>query len=176
MTQDWWFTRADETIVWEGSPRWSAAIGGLAFGSVIAGIALVAAVVIDPRIAVGALVGIGVASWQLLRVRSTRYLLTTRAIWMKEGVLARNVRRVGIEKVQNTASSQSISGSLFGYGTVTIEVAGGRDLACRRIDDPETVRRTITDRITQPDSELPGTLDQWQAVLTTVRDIKKAVE
>ena len=71
MTQEWWFTRADETIVWEGSPRWSAAIGGLAFGSVIAGIALVAAVVIDPRIAVGALVGIGVASWQLLRVRST---------------------------------------------------------------------------------------------------------
>ena len=176
MTQEWWFTRADETIVWEGSPRWSAAIGGLAFGSVIAGIALVAAVVIDPRIAVGALVGIGVASWQLLRVRSTRYLLTTRAIWLKEGVLARNVRRVGIEKVQNTASSQSLSGSLFGYGTVTIEVAGGRDLACRRIDDPETVRQTITDRITQPDSELPGTPEQWQAVLTTVRDIKRAVE
>ena len=176
MTQEWWFTRADETIVWKGSPRWSAAIGGVAFGIAIAGIALVAAVVIDPRIAVGAVVGIGVASWQLLRVRSTSYLLTTRAIWLKKGVLARNVRRVGIEKVQNTASSQSLSGSLFGYGTVTIEVAGGRDLACRRIDDPETVRRTITDRITQPDSELPGTLDQWQAVLTTVRDIKKAVE
>ena len=176
MTQDWWFARADETVVWEGSPRWSAAVGGLVLGVVIAGIALVAAVVIDSRIVVGGLVGIGVVSWQLLRVRSTSYLLTTRAIWLKEGVLARNVRRVGIEKVQNTASSQSLSGSLFGYGTVTIEVAGGRDLACRRIDDPETVRRTITDRITQPDSELPGTPDQWQAVLTTVRDIKDAVE
>jgi|APHM01.1.fsa_nt_gi Bacterial membrane flanked domain. len=176
MTHEWWFTRDDETIVWEGSPRWSAAIGGLTFGIGIAAIAVGAAVLIDSRIAVGAVVGIAIAGWQLLRVRATSYLLTTRAIWLKKGVLAQSVRRVGIDKVQNTASSQSLSGSLFGYGTVTIEVAGGRDLACRRIDDPETVRQTITNRITDADSELPGTLTQWQAVLTTVQDIKKAVK
>jgi len=176
MTHKWWFTRDDETIVWEGSPRWSAAIGGLTFGLVIAATAVGAAVLIDSRIAVGAVVGIGIAGWQLLRVRATSYLLTTRAIWLKKGVFARSVRRVGTDNVQNTASSQSLSGSLFGYGTVTIEVAGGRDLACRRVDDPETVRQTITDRTPQPDSEPPGTPDQWQAVLTTVRDIKRAVE
>ena len=176
MTQEWWFTRDEEPIVWEGSPRWSAAIGGLAFGTAIAVIAAGAAVLIDLRIAVGTIVGVGIAGWQLLRIRATSYLLTTRAIWLKEGVLARSVRRVGIDNVQNTASSQSLSGSLFGYGTVTIEVAGGRDLAYRRIDDPEAVRQTITDRITNTDSELPGTLKQWQAVLTTVREIKKAVK
>ena len=175
MSRKWWFQRDDETIVWEGSPRLSAAIAGVGLGFVLMASAIVAAIVVDVRAAVATLLGIGLAGWQLLHVRQTSYLITSRAIWSKRGVVGQTVRRVGLSQVQNTAYSQSLTGSLFGYGTVTIEVAGGQDLDFRRIDDPESVRRMITDRINQASSELPGTTDQWRVVLSVVKDINEAV-
>ena len=176
MTGDWWFRRDDETVVWAGSPRLSAALTGVVVGVATVGVALFAAVAVDPRIAAASLLGVGVAGWQLLRVRRTEYVVTTRAIWSKHGVLGRTVRRVGLSQVQNTAQRQSVTGSAFGYGTVTVEVAGGPDLELRRIDDPQGVRREITDRTGTDDSELPGTAEQWRAVLSVVRDIEAAVE
>lgn len=175
MSGQWWFQRDDETIVWEGSPRLSAAIAGVGLGFVLIASSIVAAIAVDVRAAVATLLGIGLAGWQLLRVRQTSYLITSRAIWSKRGVVGQTVRRVGLSQVQNTAYSKSLTGSFFGYGTVTVEVAGGQDVDFRRIDDPESVRRMITERINEASSELPGTADQWRAVLSVVQDINEAV-
>ena len=175
MSEQWWFQRDGESIVWEGSPRPSAALGGVALGVVVVAGSLVAALIVDRRLGAVALLGIGLVAWRLLRVRQTRYLITSRALWSKRGVIGQTVRRVGLSQVQNTAYSQSFTGSIFGYGTVTIEVAGGRDLKFRRIDDPERVRRMLTDRIGDTGSETPGTADQWRAVLSVVQDINEAV-
>ena len=176
MSEQWWFQRDGESIVWEGRPRLSAAIGGVVLGMIVVAGALVAAMIVDTRLGVTALLGGGLAGWRLLQVRKTSYLITSRALWSKRGVIGQTVRRVGVSQVQNTAYSQSLTGSIFGYGTVTIEVAGGRDLKFRRIDDPESVRRMLTDRIGDTDSEIPGTADQWRAVLSAVRDINNAVK
>lgn len=176
MSRDWLFLREGETVVWEGTPRLSAAIGGVTAGTAIVGVCLLAAVSVDPRAAPASLVGVGIAARQLLRVRHTSYVVTTRAVWCKRGVLGRTVRRVGLPQVQNTAYSRSLTGSIFGYGTVSVEVAGGPDLTFRRIDDPETVRRTIADRTGGDGREVPGTADQWKEVLTIVREVKTAVE
>ncbi|ELZ39365.1 hypothetical protein C463_17018 [Halorubrum californiense DSM 19288] len=171
MTGDWWFRHDDETVVWTGRPRLSAALGGG-----VVGVALLAAAAVDPRIAAASLLGVGVVGWALLRITRTDYVVTTRATWSKRGVLGRTVRRVGLAQVQNTAYSQSVTGSAFGYGTVTVEVAGGPDLELRRIDDPQAVRREITDRTGTADRERPGTTEQWRAVLSVVRDIEAAVD
>ena len=175
MSEQWWFQRDGESIVWEGRPRLSAALGGVALGVVVVAGALVAAMMVDRRLGAVAPLGIGLAAWRLLRVQQTRYLITSRALWSKRGVVGHTVRRVGVSQVQNTAYRQSLTGSIFGYGTVTVEVAGGRDLTFRRIDDPERVRRMLTDRLGDTDSEIPGTTDQWRAVLSVVRDIHDAV-
>jgi hypothetical protein len=176
MTGQWWFQRENERLLWEGSPRWSAAISGVAVAAVIVAVALVAAATIDPRLAAVSPLGLALGGWQLLRVRHTSYLVTNRAVWQKRGVVGRRVRRVGMPQVQNTAYSQSVTGSVFGYGTVTLDVAGGRDLTFRRIDDPERIRAIITDRIERSEPELPGTTDQWRAVLSVVRDLNTAIE
>ncbi len=176
MTDDWWFRHDDERAVWQGHPRLSAALGGVGVGVVVCGLAVAAAVAVDPRLIAGSLLGVGLLSWAVLRVRRTRYLLTTRALWLKRGVAGRTVRRVGLRKVQNTAYNQSITGSAFGYGTVTIEVAGGRDLRFRRIDDPEAVQQAITDHVGSTDAEIPGSSTQWQSVLRLVREIRTRVE
>ncbi|ELZ49346.1 hypothetical protein C464_04608 [Halorubrum coriense DSM 10284] len=176
MTGDWWFRRDDETVAWTGRPRLSAALGGVVAGVATAVVALLAAAAVDPRIAAATPLGVGIAGWELLRVKRTEYVITSRAIWSKRGVLGRTVRRVGLSQVQNTAHSQSVTGSAFGYGTVTVEVAGGPDLELRRIDDPQAIRREITDRTGSGDAGLPGTVEQWRAVLSVVRDIEAAVE
>lgn len=176
MSDSWLFLCDGETVVWEGTPRLSAAIGGIIVGTVIVGLCLVAAATIDPRLAVASIAGVGVVAWQVLQIRRTNYVVTTRAVWLKQGVLGKTVRRVGLTQVQNTAYSQSMTGSIFGYGTVSVEVAGGPDLAFRRIDDPETVRRTLTSRIGSDRAKIPGTVDQWREVLAIVRELKTAVE
>lgn len=175
MSGSWWFQHDGETVDWEGSPRWSAAIDGIVLGAAIAVGAVVAALLIDSRLVAATLLGIGLAGWRLRKVRQTHYLTTSRALWSKRGVIGQTVRRVGLPQVQNTAYSQSLTGSLFGYGTVTIEVAGGRDLQFRRIDEPAKIRRLIAEQIDNTDTELPGTTDQWRAVLSELRTVNKAI-
>ena len=176
MTDDWWFRHGDESVVWEGRPRLSAALPGVGVGVAVCTLAAATAVLADPRAAVGVAPGVGVMAWALLRVRRTEYLLTTRALWLKRGVAGRTVRRVGVAKVQNTGYSRSITGSAFGYGTVSVEVAGGDDLRFRRIDDPETVQTAITDRTAHDDEGIPGSATQWQSVLSVVREIRAGIE
>lgn len=176
MSDDWWFRRGDERVVWEGQPRLSTALPGVGVGVAVCTIAAAAAVLVDPRAAVGVALGVGILAWALLRVRRTEYLLTTRALWLKRGVAGRTVRRVGLRKVQNTGYGRSVTGSAFGYGTVTVEVAGGDDLQFRRIDDPETVQTAITDRTTGDDDGIPGSATQWRSVLSVVREIRAAIE
>jgi uncharacterized membrane protein YdbT with pleckstrin-like domain len=176
MTDDWWFRHDDERVVWKGQPRLSAALPGVGVGVAVCALAAAAAVLVDPRAVVGVGPGIGVMALALRSVRRTEYLLTTRALWLKRGVVGRAVRRVGLRKVQNTGYSRSITGSAFGYGTVTVEVAGGDDLEFRRIDDPETVQTAVTDRTANDNEGIPGSAAQWRSVLSVVREIRAGIE
>ncbi|GGJ14666.1 hypothetical protein GCM10008995_25700 [Halobellus salinus] len=176
MSDDWWFRYGDERVVWEGHPRLSAALPGVGVGVAMCTLAVAAAVLADPRAAIGVALGVGVIVWALLRVRRTEYLLTTRALWAKRGVAGRTVRRVGVTKVQNTGYSRSVTGSVFGYGTISVEVAGGDDLRFRRIDDPESVQAAITDRTARDDGGIPGSVTRWRSVLAVVREIRAGIE
>ncbi|WP_434531490.1 PH domain-containing protein (plasmid) [Haloarcula sp. NS06] len=176
MSDDWWFRHTDERVAWEGQPRLSAALPGVGVGIAVCTLAAAAAVLADPRAAIGVAPGVGVMAWAILRVRRTKYLLTTRAVWLKHGIAGRTVRRVGLNKVQNTGYSRSVTGSAFGYGTVTVEVAGGDDLQFRRIDDPETVQAAITDRAGSDEDGIPGSATQWRSVLSVVREIRAGIE
>ena len=175
MSDDWWFQRDGESVVWRGTPRLSAAFPGVGVGVLICVLALAGAVTADIRILGGVVPGVGIAVWSLLRVRRTTFVLTTRALWAKEGVFGRTVRRVGVRKIQNTAFTQSLTGSAFGYGTVTVEVAGGRDLELRRVDDPETVQTRLREQMVGGESAIPGSATQWQSVRRLAREIRSSV-
>lgn len=175
MSDRWWFQRDDEHVIWKDRPRLSAALPDVAVGSAICLLAVVAAVVVDRWLFAGALVGLGILSWGLLRVRRTQYLLTSRAVWAKRGVFGRTVRRVQVTNIQNTSFSQPATGSLFGYGTVSIEVAGGRDLEFRRVDDPQTVQNTLSENMGNQESTIQGSREQWESVLDLVRGIRQTV-
>ena len=174
MSDDWRWLRESESEVWEGRPRLTTIAGSVVVGvAILVGAGWLAATV-DPRLAAVGLLGVPLPIAAYLRVQRTTYLVTTRAIWVKTGVFGRSVRRITLSKVQNTAYEQSIRGSLFGYGTVTVEVAGGDDIDFRRISDPQSVQEAINEQLDRgTEREIPGSPEQWRAVLSTVQEIRE---
>ncbi|KAB1188670.1 MULTISPECIES: PH domain-containing protein [Haloferax] len=176
MSVDDWMARgADETVVWEGRPRIQTILPSIGVGVVVAGGALAAATTIDePLVGLLALFGLLFPVWSYLRVTNTRFVVTNRALYRKTGVFSRTVQRVSLDRVQNSTFSQGITGSLFDYGTVSVEAAGGGEIQFEDVDDPREVRTVIDGRLGR--DELPGTVEQWTAVLDEVRALRTALE
>jgi uncharacterized membrane protein YdbT with pleckstrin-like domain len=174
-----------ESVVWTGSPRLSAAAGAFVVGAllVLAGVAVVAGSALpdvpsrSPLAGVVlVLAGVLVAGYRVVELRRTRYLVTSGALHVRTGVLGRRVTRVGLERVQNSAYRQGLAGSVLGYGTVSVEVAGGSGgVAFERIEDPRAVRALVDRRVELAADPIPGTTAQWEAVLREVRAVRAAL-
>jgi hypothetical protein len=104
---------------------------------------------------------------------------------MKRGVLTRSVTQANLETVQNSSFEQDITGSIFGYGAVTFEIAGGDDLSFRAIDDPRSIRGLVDRAASKNDGlsgddrgapDIPGDLTQWQQIRDEIRAIRSSLE
>lgn len=176
MSVDDWMARGtDEAVVWDGRPRIQTVLPAVAVGVVVlAGAVAVGVALSEPLVSLVGLVGLAVPAASYARVTNTRYVVTDRALYRKTGVLSRRVQRVSVDRVQNSTFAQSITGSLFDYGTVTVEAAGGGEIRFEDVDDPREVRAVVDRRL--GDDEIPGSLDQWTAVLDEVRALRAALE
>ncbi|SDN19530.1 PH domain-containing protein [Halogranum gelatinilyticum] len=177
---DEWMARGgDEDVLWSGRPRTTSALPAIAVGVVlvVAGVVggatqtqLAVALVLATLVPIGLLVAV----WGYLGVVRTRYVVTDRALYRRTGVLSRRVQRVSLGRVQNSAFTQGVLGTVFDYGTVSVEAAGGGAIAFADIDDPREVRALVEKQV--GGGELPGTLAQWQAVRDEVRALRGAFE
>lgn len=173
-----------EELLWSGHPRLSAAIpsfvGGLVLvlsgGALLGGIGPGTTAI--QALGVGlVLLGLVVPAFAIVQLRRTTYAVSDRALHARSGVFSRHVRRMGLDRVQNSADGQSVTGGVFGYGTVTVESAGG-GAAVRfvRIEDPSEVRALINRRAAMTEDPVPGTVEQWETVLAEVRVLREAVD
>lgn len=164
-----------EALVWAGRPRLMTVLPAGVVGIALAIGGLVAATVLgEPLAALMVPVGVAVPAWSYLVVINTRYVVTERALYRKRGVLSRDVRRMGRARVQNSAFRQGVRGTLFGYGTVVVQVAGGDELRFTAIENPREVRDLVDPR--DHGAAVPGTIGQWEAVLSEVRALRAALE
>ncbi|GAA0195963.1 PH domain-containing protein [Halobaculum roseum] len=175
-----------ETVRWTGRPRLSAAAPAGLVGLLVAGGGM--AVAVGPAAtsrfgvaiaALAVLVGLAIPGLASLSLANTRYVLTDRAASVKTGIVGRRVVRARLSMVENTAYEQSVTGSLFGYGTVRLETAGG-DVAFRRVDDPQSVRSLVDEHARSGErataDSIPGSIDSWRAVRTEVRLLRSALD
>mgnify|MGYP000005858250 CR=1 FL=1 len=181
-----------ESVLWRGTRRvWvllPTALGVFPF--VLAGIGvtiLLPATDLSPVIdVVGLLISLGalgILAWRYLAVRNTVYVATDEHLYRKQGVLSRSVTTVDYETVQNVTYSQSITGRLFDHGSLSFDTAGGSgtELSFQDIDDPRPVESLVNERMArargQSDEEtVPGTTQQWEAVLEEVRGIRQSLD
>ncbi|WP_459191292.1 PH domain-containing protein [Halosimplex sp. J119] len=204
---EWLSLDPDEEVVWTGQPRVWRIAGTVAVGVVLTLAAFGGAVAVS----LGALPGIdsltgsssaviwGVAVlvalsqiasafWAYLKVGNTDYVLTNRRIYRKAGVLSETVTSVGVDRVQNTTLRKDLTGNLFDYGTVSLSTAGsgGADLAITDLDDPETFRDRLQERVRAAEeareddraaderAALDG--DSMEALLTEARRLRAVAE
>ena len=127
------------------------------------------------------LIGIPIIVGGYFQYTNTNYVVTNRGLYSKRGILSRDVKQIGFDKVQNISYSQSAIGSSLGYGSVEISTAGGSgvELKFRSIPEPAGVQELITSEI---DTRQQGTADDatdtddvLDEILVELRAIRAAV-
>ncbi len=167
--------RRAETVVWEGTPSLKLLLVQVLRTLVIAAAAIVAAILVHPVavsffedlsagkggrgprdgspatliliLVIGAYLVIRtvVLSISVMRLRSTKYRLTSQRLVVEKGILSRALDEVDLRTVDDSGFSQSPLERLQGIGTVWI-VASDRStprLAMRGIQDPRALRELI---------------------------------
>lgn len=176
-----------ETVQWSDHPRLMGILRDAVLGVVLVAIgigSLVAPNVLGTVVPAWVVrwsivlvpVGIALPVWATLARTHTLFVISDRALYVERGVFGRRVDRLTLDRVQNSSYSQGIRGTLFGYGTVSIDMAGIETiLRFHDIEDPRDVSARINQH-TSPNDDIPGTVDQWKAVLSEVRALRSMLE
>jgi len=154
---DWLHLTDDEEVRWAGRPsRYTIAIQlavAATAAAVGAGLILfvweptllvtIAATVVG---AVLLLAGLGYGAYVYLKWRRLLYVITTEEVYVKEGLISRDVVQIRLDRIQNTTYEQSILQRLLSIGHVELYTAGSgtQDLEMRHVPNPERITSTLT--------------------------------
>ncbi|MGQ3330147.1 MULTISPECIES: PH domain-containing protein [Halorubrum] len=175
-----------ESVEWSGRPRLTTILPAVVIGALLLSSAIVVSVTREtPLFLTVVPLGVAIPIWKYFALQGVQYVITDQALYVKRGVLTRSVTQANLETVQNSSFGQDITGSIFGYGSVTFEIAGGDDLSFQAIEDPRAIR-ALVDRTAsnsdgiggdgQRDSVIPGDLTQWQQIRDEIRAIRSSLE
>ncbi|EFW91230.1 membrane-flanked domain protein [Haladaptatus paucihalophilus DX253] len=94
-------------------------------------------------------VGFAIAIPPFVRWRSEWFVLTTEEVYHKRGVFAQDVTQIRLDRVRNTAFSQSLLERILDYGTVTIHTAGVTtdNLVFENVSNPQSVNGLLTEQL-----------------------------
>ncbi|WP_254523340.1 PH domain-containing protein [Natrinema caseinilyticum] len=175
-----WLPRGeDDRVRWRGGPRIQTVLPWVAL-AVVGTLGILAGIVLEllPVLAaLGVPLVVAPALWQYARVSRTAFVVTNAVAATRHGVFGLTVRTVSLERVQNTTVEQQPLGRLVGYGTVTLETASGTELSFWNVEEPARVRERLeAERERLTGTEVPGSREQWEAVLAEVREWRRDLE
>lgn len=161
---NWLHLDEGEEVLWTGRPsRFTIAVPVLG-GSLLLLVALFGVFRLGPSIAdltgvswlfyaplMLGVVGMIWAGYAYLEWLRLRYVLTNQEIYVKHGLVSRDVTQVRLERVQNTAFEQSVAERLLRYGNVRVYTAGSgtEDLTFEKVPTPQAVTRLLTESLTE---------------------------
>ena len=175
-----------ESVEWSGRPRITTILPAAMIGVLLLVFGIAVSVTGETLLFLAVVpFGVAIPLWKYFALQGVQYVITDEALYVKRGVLTRSVTQVTLETVQNSSFGQDIMGSIFGYGSVTFEIAGGSDLSFRAIEDPRAIR-ALVDRTASNDdglgggdwgdSVIPGNLTKWQEIRDEIRAIRSSLE
>lgn len=173
-----WLTLDDEEeIIWEGSPAIETRAGQI-LGAI-------------PFILLFG-VGLLIIGWHYLILKHTEYVITTKAIYHKQGLYSRDVQKIPISNIQDTGFRETAAGRFFGFGTLEISTAGsgGVEMELQGVDDPQSVQSLLNKHMNPDQSNTLGVdedgdpvqrthnlnVDQLETYLTEVKQTRKSLE
>ncbi|PSQ36851.1 hypothetical protein BRD05_01850 [Halobacteriales archaeon QS_9_70_65] len=161
-TLGWLTLDEDEELLWSSGPHRYSLVPALAVGIPLSVV----------------LIGLPIIAGAYLTYTNTSYVVTSAGLYKKTGVLSRDVQKIGFDKVQNTAYSQSAVGSYFGYGDVDISTAGsgGTEMRFRSVPEPAEVQQRVNRRVKDAEPGDEGKADVLDEVLEELRAIRAELE
>ncbi len=157
---DWLHLSEDETVRWTGRPsRYTIALavgGGVLLAllglvltrwlrAMVAGSVVPGVFGFVPLLLTG--FGIWLAISTYLDWLRLLYVVTDEQLYVKYGLVSRDVTQVRLDRVQNTSYNQTVVQRFLGYGDVNIYTAGTNteDITFQKIPGPNELKRTLTD-------------------------------
>lgn len=122
----------DEDVVVHLHPHWKVLVLPVLVLLVVAGFTGFGLASVDnaaARIAIGVVALVLLLWWVLapvLRWRTTHFVLTTRRVLVRQGVLSRTGRDVPLARINDVAFEHSLFERMLGCGTLMVESAGER--------------------------------------------------
>jgi uncharacterized membrane protein YdbT with pleckstrin-like domain len=99
-------------------------------------------------VAVALLVWVSLLPW--LRWRTTRFIVTSRRVVIRSGVISRTGRDIPLTRVNDVTFTHGLVDRILGCGTLQIESGGERgQLVINEIPHVETVQRQLSDLVEQ---------------------------
>ncbi|MDJ1434496.1 PH domain-containing protein [Halostagnicola sp. A-GB9-2] len=140
----WLSLDSDEEVVWSGRPRLHVLLWVVASGLAVPALLLI----VWPTplsAALGVLVLVAITAIGYFYVTNIDYVVSTKYVYSKWGVLGRSVTQIALQNIQDTTLSQGIFGTQSDYGTVSFSTAGGEGstLAFYLVDEPSTVKSAV---------------------------------
>ncbi len=144
---------AGEQVVMHKHPHWKLIVVPVVVLLVVVGLgsfagALVAAQSWAPWAWLAlVVVGLGLIGWQtvlpVLRWRTTHFVITTRRVLVREGVLARHGIDIPLSRINSVQFRHTLLERLLGCGTLIIESASDEQLEFDDIPDVERVQTML---------------------------------
>lgn len=108
-----------------------------------------------------AVAGIGYGVLAYLTWLRLLYVITDEEIYVKVGLISREVTQVPLTRVQNTSYNQSILERLLSFGDIHIYTAGtnAEDLVLENVPNPQRVNATLTAQVGQQHTDRPTMSD-----------------
>lgn len=167
-TADWLHLSEGEQIRWTGRPSPYTIALSVATGLALALLGIVLSLWLLPRADASALprwvgyaplaltaVGLARAAVTYLHWIRLRYVITDEQVYVKYGLVSRDVTQIRLDRVQNTSYEQSILERLLSFGDVRLYTAGTNteDITLSNVPDPGTVKRIVTSQLSEQTEE-----------------------
>lgn len=158
-TADWLHLTDGEEVHWAGRPSRFTIVVSLVIAAVLVAIGIGLSAWLTPvarardlptwvALSPLLLAALGVAWGAITYLNWLRllYVVTDEEIYVKHGLISRDVTQVRLDRIQNTSYNQSVLERFLSYGDVEIYTAGTstEDIVFRSVPNPERVKRILT--------------------------------
>jgi uncharacterized membrane protein YdbT with pleckstrin-like domain len=150
-----------EHVIYEGHPSWRSTFGFYFMGIVLVAVAVAIGVVADKTgigLAAGGAILLLVLVIGWVRRITTRYLITSRRLQIRRGILAKNSEETRVERIVDVTVRQGVFDRILGIGAVDFDNASAQQGDLFRfagIASPEKVVRAI-DQVHKEGREAPA--------------------
>ena len=139
-----------ESVIYEGHPSWRSTFGFYLLGILIVAAAVAIGVVADQTgigIAAGGVILVLMLIVGFLRRITTRYLITTRRLQIRRGIIAKNIEETRVDRIVDVTVRQGVLDRILRIGAVDFDNASGGQQAdlfrFTGVASPERVVRAV---------------------------------